>query len=222
MKRLIPVLLILSVVSLTGCGDKEAREYAAKLLPVLGDYQTELSQKIKAEQETYDTTDRRFTEAAKREITIRLAAERRNRSEELGDEIARADDPPTMSEVLAALEDYGDHDFKTTQSILGAAMNTRSSYVAELENLEIELQKIKLLKESLTELAKSKTGSKEFKEAAAFLQKTHAELAKNPCGDLQKQLTALKTEANTRDGEKKDVDQDIKRISERLTVASCN
>lgn len=221
MNRLMAVLLILGVVSLTGCGDKEAREYAGKLIPVLSDYQAELSQKIKAEQQTYEATDRRFAEAAKREIHTRLNSERNVRSEELGDEIANAGDPPTMSEILAALQDYGDHDFKTTQSILGAAMNTRSSYVAELEGLEIELQKIKLLKESLTELAKSKSGSKEFKEAAAFLVKAKEELAKNPCGDLQKQLTALKTEANTKDGEK-NVDPDLKRISEQLTIGSCN
>ena len=70
-------------------------------------------------------------------------------------------------------------------------------------------------------MAKSKSGSKEFKEAAAFLVKAKEELAKNPCGDLQRQLTALKTEANTKDGEK-NVDPDLKRISEQLTIGSCN
>lgn len=223
MKQITAILLILGVVTLTGCGDKEAREYAAKLIPVLGAYQEELGQKIKAEQQSYEAADRRYANAEKREITIRLAMERDARSEELSDQIAGDDKPPTMSEILGALQDYGDHDFKTTQSILAASMNTRSDYVAELEGLEIELQKIKLLKESLTELAKSKTGTKEFKEATAFVLKTHSELAKNFCGDLQKEITALKTEEpKAKDGEAKEIDQNVKRLTERLMAKNCN
>jgi hypothetical protein len=51
MKKVILPMLIITLVSFfTGCGDKEAQEYAAKLIPVLDRYQEQLSQKIKAEQ----------------------------------------------------------------------------------------------------------------------------------------------------------------------------
>lgn len=109
MKRILASLLVLAAVSLSGCGDKEAREYAAKMILVLDSYQEQLSKKIKAEQDSYDELFDTYEEARKDDISTRLTNERNIRSEELGEEIAKADKAPSLSKIL---EYSGAADFK--------------------------------------------------------------------------------------------------------------
>lgn len=211
MKHAIAALILLSSMMLAGCGDKDAREYAGKLIPVLSGYQEQLSQKIKAERASYEAADFRYTEAAKLEITTRLESERDARSEQMADEIVSDGAPPSLTKIFAALGDYGTHDFESTQSILAAAMNSRSRYLSELESLEAEAQKIKLLKESLNELAKSKKPDlKQFKEAAVALMQGDGALSHLACGDLRKQVDTLGADKNA-----------MKRVGEELLAKNC-
>src|SRR5215203_3444192 len=135
MKRSIAALVILCSMMLAGCGDKEAREYASKLVPVLNGYQEQLGKKIKAERKSYEAADFRYAEAQKLEITTRLESERDARSEQMAEEIVSDGAPPSLTKIFAALADYGNHDFETTESILAAAMNSRSRYLTEIEGL---------------------------------------------------------------------------------------
>ena len=224
MKKLLTSLLIIGVISLSGCGDKEAREYAAKLIPVLDSYQEQLSQKIKAEQDSYEELADTYEEARKGDIEIRLENDRKRRSEDLGERIANAKDAPTLSQILASLQDYGKSDFETTQSLLQEGMDARSKYLTDLESIEIELQKIKLLKEALKELSKSKGDFKHFKEATDSLLNTHEGVNQLLCVDLKKQLgelTAAKAAAAGED-EKKQIEQEIKQLTERMTTKKCS
>lgn len=216
-------LLIITVVSLSGCGDKEAREYAAKLIPVLDSYQEQLSQKIKAEQDSYEELAQTYEEARKADVTIRLNAERTRRSEEIGERISNASQPPTLSQILAPLQDYAKLDFETTQTLLQEGLETRSKYLADLESLEIELQKIKALKAALQELAKSKSDFKKFKEASDFLLKSNEGVNKLLCGDLKEQLKQLKADlAGATGNEKKKIEQKIKQTQERMVTKKCS
>lgn len=223
MSRLRAMLLVLISLALSGCGDKEAREYAAKLIPVLDSYQEQLSQKIKAEQDSYEELAANYEEARKTEITLRLASERNTRSFELGEEFATASKPPTLSKILEGIQKYADNDFKATQGILEEGLDARSRYLTDLESLEVELQKIKLLKESLKELAKSKKDFKQFQEATAFLLTTDAEINKLLCVDLAKEKTALIQEkADATDpAEKQKITQKLKRLEERMATKKC-
>src|SRR5215208_2273353 len=191
MRRLSALLVIIAVVSLSGCGDKEAREYAAKLVPVLDSYQEQLSQKIKAEQDSYDELAEAFEEARKEDVTTRLAAERNRRAEESGEKFSNAKEPPTFSQIFASLQEYAKSDFETTQALLEESLDARSKYLADLESLEVELQKVKLLKEALQDLAKPKSEFKQFKGAAEFVLKTDEGITKLLCADLKKQLDQL-------------------------------
>jgi outer membrane murein-binding lipoprotein Lpp len=223
MKRLRATFLVLFSLALSGCGDKEAREYAAKLIPVLNTYQEQLAQKIKAEQDSYEELAANYEEVRKDEIIIRLASERNSRSAELGEEIASATKPPSVSKILDAVQKYADNDFKATQGILEEGLDARSKYLTDLESLEVELQKIKLLKESLTELTKSKKDFKQFKEATDFLIATDVEINKLLCVDLRKgkdDLTRQKAAA-TDAAEKEKIAQAIKRLEERITSKNC-
>lgn len=233
MKKLLASLLVIAVLGLSGCGDKEAREYAAKLIPVLDSYQEQLSQKIKVEQDSYKELAEAFEEARKADISLRLEFERSTRSEDLGEETASVDDAPSLLEILTPVQEYALADFDATKSLLEEELNARSKYLTGLENLEIELQKIKVLKEALQELAKSKSDFKKFKNATEFLLKTDEGINKLLCVDLKKQLDQLKadqaklkpeldqlkaalTQAGLDDDEKKEIKEQLKVVEPQM------
>jgi hypothetical protein len=229
MKSLIAPLLIAAVIGLSGCGDKEARDYAAKLIPVLDSYQEQLSQKIKAEQDSYEELAQAFEEARKADISIRLAGERERRSEDLGEKVSKAKDAPTLSQIFASLQEYAKVDFETTQGVFQEGLDARSKYLDNLESLEVELQKVKLLKGALQELAKGKSDFAKFKGAADFLLKTDEGVNKLLCVDLKKQLDQLNADkanadkakadadkANASEGEKKKIADEKKKIEEKI------
>lgn len=224
MKRLSTILLVLISLALSGCGsDKEAREYAAKLIPVLDAYQEQLSQKIKAEEDAYDELAANYEEYRREDITLRLASERNTRSADLGEEIANAGKAPTLSKILDGLQKYADNDFKASKEILEEGLDARSKYLTDLESLEIELQKIKLLKESLKELSKGKKDFQQFQEATDFLLKTDAEINKLLCVDLKKEKDALTKDqtAATDAAIKAKLDLKIKSLDARMATKKC-
>jgi hypothetical protein len=223
MRRLFASLLVLAAVTLSGCGgEKEAREYAAKMIPVLDSYQEQLSQKIKAEQASYQELAKTYEQARQDDIKTRLENGRARRSEELGEETAKSDTPPSLLEIFESLQDYATEDFKTTQTLLQESLDSRAKYLSGLESLEVELQKIKLLKEALTELAKSKSDFRKFKNAADSLLKTHEGFDKLLCVDLQKALDDLTEQKKTaNDKDKKEIEQKIERLKDRMKTKKC-
>jgi outer membrane murein-binding lipoprotein Lpp len=223
MKKILASLLILGVVSLSGCGDKEAQEYAAKLIPVLNSYQEQLNAKIEAEQASYDELADTFDQARKDDINLRLKNERKRRSEALGERIANAKEAPTLLQIFASLQEYAKVDFETTQVLLQEEMDARGQFLIDLESLKIEAQKIKALREALGELAKSKSDFKKFKVAADTLLKTDEGINGMLCTDLKKQLDQLKADQTTAaDAEKKKIEQKIKQTTERITSKKCS
>ena len=218
MKRLTITLLVLISLSMTACKDQEAREYAARLIPVLDSYQGQLSQKIKAEQESYQELADNFESARKDAVVDDLAKERVVRSEELGEEIAGARNAPTLSTIIGPVLKYGNHDFETTRALFQEALGARSRYLTELESLEIDLQKIKLLKESLQELAKSKKDFQQLKEASAFLNETHVAMEKLDCDALKNEVDALDKELGVLDKEIAELNKKAKENEQKIKV----
>jgi hypothetical protein len=120
-------------------------------------------------QASYEELAAAYEEARKEDITIRLTRERSRRSEDVGEKFTNAKDAPTLAQILASLQEYAKSDFETTQSVLQEGLDTRSKYLADLESLEIEQQKLKTLKKALQELAEAKSDFKKFKSATDFL-----------------------------------------------------
>ncbi len=128
-----------------------------------------------------------------------------------------------MSKILDGLQKYADNDFKASKEILEEGLDARSKYLTDLESLEIELQKIKLLKESLKELSKEKKDFKQFQEATDFLLKTDAEINKLLCIDLKKEKDALTKEqsAATDAAVKAKLGLKIKNLDARMATKKC-
>jgi len=207
MKKIWSLLLIIGVLGLSGCGDKEAREYAAKLIPLLDSYQEQLSLKIKVEQDSYSELADIYEEARRSDIVDQLEIERNRRAEESGEKIANAKDAPSLLQILAPLQEYGKLDFESTQALLQEELDARGKYLTDLESIEIELQKVKALKEALQEMAKSKGDLKKLQEAASFLTKTDEEINKLLCVDLRKQKEQLETD-------KKDLQKQLEKLKQ--------
>jgi outer membrane murein-binding lipoprotein Lpp len=224
MNKLIVAVLSIAVVSLSGCGDKEAREYASKLVPVLDSYQEQLSSKIKAERESYGELADSYEEARQEDISLRLSMERRNRSEALAEELITSSNAPRLANIIGPLKEYAKLDFDTTRTLLDEQMDSRSKYLADLESLEIEAQKIKALKESLEDLAKSKASFKKFKGTADFIAKTEEGMNTLLCADFKKQIEELKASKaglekqldDLDDNEKKPVSAKIKTLALKI------
>jgi hypothetical protein len=227
MKKILALLFIIALVTLSGCEDKEAQEYAAKLIPVLDSYQEQLSQKIKVEQDSYEDLAQTYEEARTADIDIRLRNERKRRSVDIGERFSNAKDAPTLSQIFTSLQEYAKLDFETTQAVLQEGLNARSQYLINLEGVEIELQKIKTFKEALKELAKPKSDFKKFKSATDFLIKTDDGISKLLCADLKKRITELETDSASATGdekkeEKKKIEQKIKQAKERIATKKCS
>lgn len=223
MKKLFIILSLVGLVFLSGCEDKKARRYAKKMIPVLDSYQEQLSQKIKVEKESYNELADAYDEARKKDIILRLTNERRRRSEIESEKLANSSRNISLTQILDSLQKYAKSDFETTQTLLQESLNTRSQYLTNLESLEIEFQKIKVLKEALQELAKSKSDFKKFKQATDFILKTDEEINKLLCIDLNKQLEQLNTELGDADGnEKTRIENQIERLKNRMKTKKCS
>jgi hypothetical protein len=197
MKKGILVLITVATFVLSGCGDKEARDYARKLIPVLDGYQQQLTAKIKEEKKSYERLADAYVGARKDDIMIRLASQRVNRSMDAADTLVADGEVPTRSELVALLQDYAKTDFDMTRSLLQEGMDSRSRYLADVENIELELQKVKLLKEALTQLAKPDSDVKRLKAAAEAIAKTKDATTKLMSAEVQAQIDQLKTSAQS-------------------------
>lgn len=202
MNKLLLVLIIIATFSLSGCGDKEAREYARRLIPVVDAYQNELTTKKNAEQKAYQQLADAYVKARKDDIVIRLAGQRVSRATQAADTIVADEKVPTRSEIIALLQDYAKEDFGMTRSLFQEGMDSRSLLLADLENLEIELQRIKLLKEALGELARPDSDVKRLKAAAQSLAKGKGELDKLFSAEAKAQVDQMKTSAKAGAGDK--------------------
>lgn len=172
MNKGILVLITVTTLFLTACGDKEARDYAGKLVPVLDGYQEQLTLKIKEEKKSYERLANTYVDARKDDVLIRLLSQRTNRAMDAGDAVVADGKAPNRSDLMKVLQDYAKEDFGMTRSLFQEGMNSRSRYLADIEDLEIELQKIKLLKEALMQLAKPDSDVKQLKAAAEAIAKT--------------------------------------------------
>lgn len=128
--------------------------------------------KINAEEKSYERLATAYVNARKDDIIIRLASQRASRAREAADVIMADGKAPTRSDIITLLQDYAKADFDMTRSLFQEGMDSRSRFLADLEDLEIELQRIKLLRETLTELAKPDSDVKRLKATAEAIAKT--------------------------------------------------
>src|SRR6185369_12209778 len=116
MKKLIIAIVAVALLTLTGCDDQDARDYANELVGVLKSYQVEVNKKIVAEKKSYK--DLAGTHAYARDVDLLtgLRTERLARSDSLTDALIGGE-KFTPSDMHKVLLDYATHDFEATRDV---------------------------------------------------------------------------------------------------------
>jgi hypothetical protein len=224
MKRSMMTLLIVSLLFIAGCNrDKDAQDYANKLSIVLKSYQGQVNNKIKAEQDSYQSLATYYARAQEENVIETLYLERSERSLSLADEVATRrfskTAPITLSELQDRLRDYSSIDFQQARTTFEDEMDVSSKYLANLEDLAIEAKNIQELTQSLDDLAKPKGQRQQLKELATFAQHIDEEFEKMLCEDLAKEKKCLNKQLNseTDEARKKMLEAKIKLLDEKIT-----
>ncbi|HEX5705993.1 MAG TPA: hypothetical protein VFX96_01760 [Pyrinomonadaceae bacterium] len=191
MKRLACLFLICGTLSLAGCDDKDARQYAERLVEVLDTYQGQIDRKVSAEKDSYKELAAVYERARQRNIEQLLEQERIERAERLTTEMVAADHLPRNTEILDSLRAYAEHDFAATRDFLQIEADAQAQFLGDIEALEFESDTIDDLRSSLKQLAKPKGQLKRISEAADFAKSSKEELDKLMCQDLTAELEAL-------------------------------
>lgn len=204
MKKLATAILICSLFALTGC-DEKAQEYAKKLGQVLNSYQAQVNRKINAEQEAYKSLTTFYAHAQDEDLFLNLALERNKRAREMAEGYISGQNAPTTSEIRASLKNYASYDFEQTRVLLENEAEASTRFLANLESLELEGQKVESLSKALEELSKPKKPLKQLKEFVSFATQVDKEMQKLACDDLAKQIKCLEKEiAKEQDAKKKE------------------
>src|SRR5215510_4706316 len=110
MKKPIIAIVAVALLSLTGCDDQDARDYANELVGVLKTYQIEVNKKIAAEKKSYKDLAGTYAFAKQVDLNSRLATERLARANSLTDALI-ANENITPSELHKLVLDHANLEF---------------------------------------------------------------------------------------------------------------
>lgn len=190
MKKIITFALILSLLLLTGCGDKEAREYAGKLAEVLTTYQAQVVKKIKAEQQYYQNSAQIYSTARRQEIISTLNTERLNRIDRLADSLMQGA-KLSPSEIHKLIADYAKLDFDSTRIIYEKESDDTAEYLTGVENLQLQAASINALVKALQSLSEEKGSLSQLKSVVDFAGSVKSRLNVLECEDLAREVVCL-------------------------------
>lgn len=180
MKRAVAIFLLISLLFLSGCEDKDAQQYSKELIGVLNSYQTEVNKKIKAEKESYKNLADIYQRAREVDRLEALEQERAERSEKMAGEMIKGDYEPRPAEVLPRLRDYANFDFEMNRKIFEVESDAQVRFLSDIADLEFDAKNISALSKALGELAKPKGNLQQVKDFAAFTKQVKDELDKLP------------------------------------------
>lgn len=193
MKQFIITLVVIGLLTLSGCDSKDAREYANELAGVLKSYQVEINKKIAAEQKSYKDLAATHAYARQVDLLSTLQTERFRRAESLTDELL-GDGEITPSEMHELVADYANLDFESTRKMLEQESDGQAEYLASLESLELQSENIAALRKALEALAKPKLNIKQLKELGASAKEFKNKFDELQCEELGGRIACLKTQ----------------------------
>jgi len=227
MNRVLGIILIFSALLLTGC-DEEAQQYARELKQVLSSYQEQVQRKTNAEQAAYRSLTSYYAHAQEEDLFLKLQLERNERVRKLADEYVKGQrSAPTNSELRGFLKDFANFDFEETRKGLEDESDVNTRYLANLESLQLETEKMESLSQALDSLSKPKRPLAQLKEFVAFANQVDKEVQKLACEDVAKEIKCLeKQKAAETDAVKKqliqaEIDKRKTRLSQLKSSGSC-
>jgi hypothetical protein len=223
MKKLLTAILLCAFAALSGCDDKDARDYANELAGVLKTYQSEVNRKIGAERASYKDLASTYAYARQVDLYTTLQNERLRRSGELADALLQGEKALSPSDIQALVADYARHDFDATRETLEQESDGQAEYLASLESLELQADGIENLSKALQELGKPKSDIKQLKELASAAKQFKEKFDALECEDLARQINCLKEQLKkTPPNKQEKVQAEIDRLSDQMKDKGCS
>jgi hypothetical protein len=180
--KLLILLVVASVLALSGCDDK-AREFAAQTLKILEHRSSDLAGKIAAEKAAYSQSAIHAAEDQRALSDSTLQNERNERSSVLAAEYDEGDKP--VSRWRQDLADYGQVDDDTNMKLFSSDLDESSQYLQVFENLKIEQDKVDALTKLLGTLAEKQSLKAEVEAVGKFAEDSKTEFDKKVCTQIK-------------------------------------
>lgn len=223
MKKLLTAIVLCGLVALSGCDDKDARDYANELAGVLKTYQSEVNKKIGAERASYKDLASTYAYARQIDLYTTLQTERLRRSGELTDTLLQGEKTVSPSDIQALVADYARQDFEATRETLEQESDGQAEYLASLESLELQADGIDKLSKALQELGKPKSDIKRLKELASAAAEFREKFDTLECEDMARQINCLKEQLKkTPPNKQEEVQAEIDRLSDQVKDKGCS
>jgi hypothetical protein len=228
MRRICALFLMCLASFLTACDDRDAQNYAKELIGVLDSYQTQVSEKVKAERNSYKELAAIYAKGSSRVAESALKQERRERSRKLTTDMIRSEYPPTSSDILTSLKEYGEQDFDSTRKLIELESDAQAQFLGDIEALEFDVETIAALRESLKDLAKPKGKLKQLRDVAVFVKESKTAFENLTChdlkgeiADLEQQVVQWQTDADKNKGKINSLLALITELKDRQTAKGC-
>lgn len=184
-RLLIPVC---AMALLTGCVDKDAREYAARLSDLLVSYQKQIDKRIQTEEKFYRDSADDLRDESDLDTHRSLSLERDERSRELLADLRDKGRAPSAALLQQRLREYASLDFDATRRILTRENTAQMEYLVGLQDLVSQSKNVKALSKALQELTKAPSTTDQLKQLQTFASGVKTEIDRLDCADLKKAL----------------------------------
>ena len=186
----------------------DAQKYAGELSKLLVEYQTQLAKKITAEEQAYRTAAKLYDDAFRENVFASLSLDRT--ADALHAERALRSHALSPDGLIDDVAAYAERDFSATRSLYAMGIDSYKSYLANLNALEIDSNKVTNLISLLNDLATPTNLRTRLTEVTAYQESFNQQLHFSDCSmadslieiqnargaALDKQIQAISTRIN--------------------------
>ena len=177
--------LIFGCLLLTGC-DERALQMAKDARALLDSYEKELAKKLAAEQNAYRLQAQVEARAQREQAFANLEQERIERSRAMA--LDFLDGKRAVARWQEPVRDYARKDYEIQRGFLLEDMNGQMQFLARIQTLEVDKQKISALKQAFGALAEKPSLTAQAEQLASFAKETSSEFETQLCSNLTLQL----------------------------------
>lgn len=188
MNRSIPI--VAACLMLTGCSEKDARDYAAKLSNLLASYSRQLDARMSGEVKRYRAEALDFETARDTDVESNLQMDRTAAAIAMIRELESG--RLTSGKLLdTVLPEYAEKDFAETRRIYQRSDDAYLEHIKNLQDLTVETAKVRALENALAALAKEKSLLEWGGDLNAYRTQVQALLSFQACADDSAQIKTL-------------------------------
>ncbi len=214
------LILLLGSFLLTGC-DERALQMAKEARSILDSYEKELERKLFAEQTAYRRQAQIESDAQRQQAGANLEQERIERSRTMALDFLEG--KRNVSRWQEPVREYARKDYEIQRGFLLEEMNGQMQFLARVQALEVDKQKIAALKKAFGALAEKPTLVAQAQELAEFAKETDTEFDKQLCVLVSQHIKEKSAEIAglSSEADKKKAQVALKALQDSKTTKGC-